>query len=615
MQKIDADITLNFPFNWEYSIDNGTSWTAVNADTDVTILATDLPTNKKIKIRSNDNNATRLGKLDDNNPRANISQEDVRFDEINIRNCGTITNLNTFLKDVISDKVIIQRTHNVENLAYMLNKSVTKFIYLGELPSVAIMDSCFEDASFGLVSPIIATETNVSARSLFKNASGNIVSRVEIKKGYSDLSGGAFYLAFPNCDIKAIGNTTLTEITPNGAAYFSQLFYQSKIEKFPSTTFSFSSTTDSYSFYKAFYIDSAKASYMPLTRFSIDSSKDYNFYYTFYTDQLSNTSTKLKFMGLDFKLFELGVNTFTGMSIDVTLPSKGGYLAKANVSNIESIDNVGDNQLLLLFKNNANSDKRWYYENVDWFPIARELAWYSGFNNQLQNIKAIGYIKCQPYIYKVNGNNIEVHSSPEFSYGGVHDTSVSMSTVKEIYNNTSNVSVGIQGYTARQEGADIKIYDKDNTLLSTIGGVTFDSATFTWDGLKLYVVTGGTIDRAGNAGQTITNVVKVYEVATGNELNELTFLSTEADEYIVGCYQANDDYTLKVAKVKYHDNGGTYEFESAKVESYDLNNGNLLVDTEPVSEDFNLISQDWIEENEFWLINTINGRECRMVGK
>ena len=231
MQKIDSDITLSFPFNWEYSIDNGTSWTAVNADTDVTILATDLPPNKKIKIRSNDSNATRLGHLDDNHPRANISQDEVHFDEINIRNCGSITDLNNFLNGVVSDKVIIQRTQNVENLEAMLMGSVTKFIHLDKLSAVTNMDSCFESSTFGLISPIIATETNVSVRSLFKDALGDIISKIKIKKGYSTLAGCAFYIAFYNCTVKAIGDINLTDITPNTDSTFAQLFFLSKIEK------------------------------------------------------------------------------------------------------------------------------------------------------------------------------------------------------------------------------------------------------------------------------------------------------------------------------------------------------------------------------------------------
>ena len=596
MQQIDADITLKFPFGFDYTIDGGSSWVSIAANTDETISADDLPVDKKISIRSNDAAATTL-------VGANISKDSVNFEEVNIRNTGTVTDISTFLDGAVCNKVFIQRANNVVNAKYILRSSVTKLVVFDEMPSIVDANDMFRSASFGYIGDLVLGATNIETRStlMFYESIGDVLSSLIIK-GESTGSEG-MYKVFYGSNIKAIGNFKVTGNNISSARNGDYMFGNCTVGKFPSCDIE--STKSSYFMRNG--LVGLNTDYIPSFKLRFKGTTVSNYCLQ---GLFSSTFNAINFAGLSFDLDKVGSNLLISTDDSAfTAPTKGGYVSNANLFGIGTVVPTGGPISSILEK--SEDSKRIYYENVNWFPTCKYLR--TETVTDLVGCKNVGFDTMRPVVFQVDGSDIDVFKSPQYSLGHLYETTVDFVTPTDTYTNTSNVSISIQGYTARQEGADIKVYDNNNNVMSTISGVTFNTANFNWLGTKLYITTGGVLDRAGAAGQTITNTITVYETTTGTVLDTYS-ITNDQDEYIVGAYQAEDSYSLKVAKVKYVDDGGTFVFSSAKVDSYNAAVNNII-DTEPIPTDFDLICQDYIEANEFTLVNSVTGDVVRMVGK
>ena len=601
MQQIDSDVTIKFPFGFEYSLDNGNTWTSVEADTDTTITVDSLPSNKKIKIRSNDAAATTL-------VGASIDKENVSFEEVNIRNAGTITNMESFLQDSVVDRVFIQRCNAVENLHWVLKASVTNVFLCDPAPNCTNASSMFYFSSFGYVGDLILSSigSTIDTRSIFSDSAGDVVSSLSVLGTSPSTTGVAN--EFRQCNIKAVGSVKLHCIGESDNNNFYQFLYGATIGKFPSMDLK---TKMGYHFmYNGGLGIKSGSDYLPTVKIDMIGSGN-NYFREALTNASSGSSTTfpVKFAGLDITHRVSGSGCMYGTNdTSIPFPTKGSLVARANLSGITSCAYTTGPISSILAK--GNNSKRTYYEDLDWFPVCRYLR--TETVTDLVGVKGAGFTLLKPAVYKVDGNNINMHTSERL--GHLYETDVSYSTIKKTYTDVSNIAVSVQGYTARQEGDDIKVYDINDNLMSTVAGVTFNSANFSWDGLKLYVVTGGVLDRAGSEGQTITNTITVYETTSGNVLNTYN-IANDADEYTVGVYQANDDYNLKIVKVKYaNDADGNFVFNSTKVDSYNKA-VTVVTDTEPVPDDVDFVCQDYIEANEFVLMDTTTGKVIRMVGK
>jgi hypothetical protein len=575
-------VSLKFDKTVEYSKDDGNNWITLDQNTLIEIPEEDLSSGKIMVRSTEDVSELNIDMLEFNKR---------RFEFINIKNGKSLTTLNEVFQYSIIDKVRINNLINIGDTTRAFKDSTLKTLFIGYMPNVTNLYDMFFRAKINLMSNFI-----------FGNKDSSVLN--------------AGYL-FEYADIKLIG-----DIIFKGKSIHNSkgMFYNSNIDFFPYIDICLEEgNVDTAEYRHSGLFVGCKSKYIlegNITALNIDSSSNGS-----YTDQVgySNNDVNLGFMsktdlhftGLTLNLYiydDSGDSdkykyTFTNSS-NLKYPFKvlrlqnspitrdlssslSGTQISSNVTNYERID-----------------DNYGYLEIPYWMPDVIELESYI-----TQNVIGATGILTKDFYLEIIKNDISLKAKDIQRFDG---------TDWDSYNNnygSSFIAGSRNGYRLFKIQDEVKIYNPTGALESTftVQSANLQMATFSADGLKVYLLKATKYDEQTGGTQQLEASYDVYDSITGTILEQNVQINLEENLEVVGIYKPYDDSNLQIVMRKWDDdgNGNIVEINSV-IRAF--NNG-IIKKEISLSDKVNLVSQNYWEDNEFMCINISTGKCIRCFGK
>jgi len=558
MTKKFYPVVLKFAFNSEYSIDNGTTWTTLAAGTRIELDPTTLPADGKVTVRSAET-VTRFNHLD----RDLLELQDRMFETVNIRNMKNVTDVDSLFYNTFIDNIRIANCQNVTKSRSMMSYVFSNNIDIGHMPNVT---DAYKMFNYSIIKAL-------SSLSIGKH---DTECNFQYFMAYSTFN----YMG----DIKIDGNLN----------DYGRIMFSAKIDVFPNVVFLQKNIHNNNRFSYAFsYLDTP---YVLDTKLLAKAAGDHMFYFA-----------KPKFMGLDLKFDMQSNSSMCDHMPNIVTPFARLIKAKSN-SYMDLFRNVDLSKLnpeltAQDIDDLAQISRPALKEIVTWLPEIIELS--SDTEIDVVGITSMGAVGLRYRIIENASTHILEDIAPLGEWG---PKSTEVNTLA-----SDTVWFCRNGWYAVQDGADIKIYDEADTLISTISNVTGSSAGFTNDAQKLYVVTGE-IDKTNTSNQTVVQDITVYNTSDATVHQSLNISDNGTNEQIVGIHRPDMGSNIQIVKTIFSDGGvGLLVPSTSKVEARaSINN---VVKTINLSDSVDYVCGHYVEDNEFCAVNRVTGKSIRCFGK
>jgi hypothetical protein len=241
-------------------------------------------------------------------------------------------------------------------------------------------------------------------------------------------------------------------------------------------------------------------------------------------------------------------------------------------------------------------------EDPQWFPEILELGTYSS-----------ALVMNSGILSTVNNRIVIIDNGTKrvAKWAETHHSDIQMNEPVSHAYTSDYIWFSRNGRYAVVDGTDVKIYENDDTVLSTIANFNPTLGAMDADGDQFHFVNGSPLDKTSDANQTVNQSIRTYDSTTGVLVNT-EYITTLQNEEIDGVYKRASDGRLNVLVSKYSDNlQGGLELTSSRIIS--IKDGDEISYSLSISVD--KIAPNFGESAEFVAINTTSSLAVRMISK
>jgi len=571
-------VVLKFDYDTEYSIDDGSNWTALAANTEVEIDGgTITSASGRVMVRATVDEATSIN-YDNLQFRKRI------FDHVNIRNGKKLGNLNNIFQYSIMDKVRINNIQALTSFSNTFSHSTIKQVDICEAPMCTDMHSMFEVANIRELSEVKGKlDTACDYRYMFKNThigkSGRLWFSGTANTAYSNKYRELFY----NSNFELMPYFELYAMATYDASSSSHLDY---------IHYAFHAIYTKYALYSKIY--SVPASTSQYNQCSAITGYDY---YTAKTYFLN--ASQLRFAGFD--IFQFGKTNSYSARQSKYMMHNNQYATSLysrfvkNQYDFNGTNNFDDNprmddSKLLNYKAKLESSDYVILEDPDWMPIFSELEVYNGHESLADGIFST-----------VNDRIVKISNGKKYiaKWADRHDNQLTYHDPVDHNLASDNVWYSRDGKYAVQDGSDIKFYDENDNALGSVS-VTPDFAQMNADGSKFYAITGDRYNTSDTNDQDISQTLTVYNTADGSQVSSFNIVN-ETNSETTGVYCPDDNSKIQLLNTKYVEDTGVMKPNESKITTCN-ENGDIKVET-ILTELASDIFPSFAEEAEFVCVN------------
>jgi len=558
-------VSLDFPYEYEYSIDDGATWTTVNANTRTNIPGADLPASKMVKVRSSSASATTFNA-------DYVGARERVLHSVNIKNGSELTTLYQAFKDTAIDKVQILNVDKVESADGAFYRSDASQVNIASMPLCTNFTNTFAYANIKELSNIRGS----------RSAATN------------------FYYTFRGCNINLLGEVFFPTDSGPVANTMNHMFWNSTIELFPNCDIVTQASSSSSDFDKMFQY--LKTAYMLTNELKTTEYRQYSPV----THNGIFQYTNMNFCGADIK-----VNSSSERGNTVTLFSNNPKLTSFSSRYVSMSTSYEINEYAFTSTPLLDSSKYEHLriparadiiEDPQWFPEILELGTYSS-----------ALVMNSGILSTVNNRIVIIDNGTKrvAKWAETHHSDIQMNEPVSHAYTSDYIWFSRNGRYAVVDGTDVKIYENDDTVLSTIANFNPTLGAMDADGDQFHFVNGSPLDKTSDANQTVNQSIRTYDSTTGVLVNT-EYITTLQNEEIDGVYKRASDGRLNVLVSKYSDDlQGGLELTSSRIIS--IKDGDKISYSLSISAD--KIAPNFAESAEFVVINTTSSLAVRMISK
>ena len=580
MIKRFMPVAIGLTEDYEYSLDDGSTWIQVNGGSKTVVEPETLPSSKIVKVRSSSENNTSIDKgLFDLAYRI--------YDEFNIKNGKSLTAVNDLFKYANINKIRLANINNVTNASHCFYGSSSKIIFVDKMPLILNTSAMFMYSNSEIVSNIIMSEQ------------GGIVD---------DASS-----MFREAKVKILGDILL-----NGDAIMNMnsIFLNSDIEFFPYFNLATSRRQRhgiNPSYGMQYMIKGMRSKYMlECTISEIDdgigsqTSNSNSFLSNIYAFQ----GNQFKFSGLNIfrsgPISDSGIdaNPFRFMGSGVVTPfrmiSGSGCrpLYSSSYSNFTNGSSIGNYISEAEYTKAKQIGGKLYFPN--WFPDVIELESY-------QNDEMIGVTSMLAKDY-----NLEIRK------GSISKKAINISGYYDKFGESTPVSIladqvysSRNGVRAYRNSNVVTIYEDDQSVRKIIDvGSDAIAGNLSSTGEHMMIVYGDRYDTVVGGTQQLTGSIKKFNTITGVLVEDIAITLPENTE-ITGVWYPSDESNLQVIVTYYDENDSANN--TSKIITRKVNG--IFLPEYSLSSIVNIVGPNYWEDNEFVCINNLTGNIIRCIGK
>ncbi len=576
MTKSYYPVILHLDYECEYSIDDGTTWNALAADTRVEIDPTTMSASKMVKVRTSSVSATSIN-------RTKMEMRDRKLSHFNIRNGKGLTNTDSLFQDTNIGEIRVNYTPNVTSANSMFYRVIANTIGNIGIPSASTFSSMFTLANIGKLGNVSAgsNATDVISSYMFNTSKINVAGEVNVPN--IGECRNMFYSAdidmFPYIDLDIPTNRTGT-YTP---AYMMFRYLKSKYALYGKYTVSYDGTLRAYLF------------------------QDYIF-----------NGMQSRFLGFDLKSYCVGSSTFKSPyyayrdSSELKAPfSRLATMSSSTSSNKLQLESFYNTNILDVLTEEDYamliSDSKKLVEIPEWMP---KLDILETLDTPVL-VGASSLLAYNDYSTDIVYSGGDMNSS----YGVTRRLNDYGFSSKDNTFSSSMVFMSKSGNYAVQTGSDIVIKDSADSTVATISGVTALSGYASIDGEHLYIVTGDVVNITNSDDQNgLTNTITKYSMTDGSVVSTHV-LTNDLNTHVSGVYAPSDDYKIKVLRTSFADDG----FNGKAASSSEITSYEPDLSTEYAKEDLpgpaDKLFPNYAENAECLCVNTQDGISYRIFGE
>jgi hypothetical protein len=544
-------VVLKFDYDTEYSIDDGSNWTALAANTEVEIDGgTITSASGRVMIRATVDEATSIN-YDNLQFRKRI------FDHVNIRNGKKLGNLNNIFQYSIMDKVRINNIQALTSFSNAFSYSTIKQVDICEAPSCTNMYSMFTQADIKELSEIKGRQdTACDYQYMFQHAHIGKSGRLWFAGSYDTPVLNKFREMFYDSEFELMPYFEIYALTYN-AGYSSSMYYFHK---------AFSDLKTKYMLYAKVYTVGTYGS----------SHTDYHYSISFgnsigQSDFIYNSS--IRFSGLD--IYQKHSTSLDSRYTSKNLFRNNQYATSffsrfvKNQYAYHNSSSITENPKFDMSKITIPIDSSNYmiFEDPEWMPLFSELDVYEGNDSLSDGIFST-----------VNDRIVKISNGKKYiaKWADRHDTKLTFGDPVDHNLASDNVWYSRDGKYAVQDGSDIKFYDENDNALGSVS-ITPDFAQMNTDGSKFYVITGNRYDTSDTNDQDISQTLTVYNTADGSQVSSFNIVN-ETNSETTGVYCPDNDSKIQLLNTKYVEDTGVMIPDESKITTCD-ESGNIALQT------------------------------------
>jgi len=583
MIKKRLPVVVELPVDGEYSVDGGTTWIPLAANTRIDIDSSEMVSDAQdVKVRS----ANAVTELDPDK----VGFRSRIYEYINFKNAKSLTSAHEIFMYTIADRIRLQNIDNVTDISSSFRYAIAESVNVGYAPEATKSDYMFYHANIDAVSQIRLSKPGAFMTNtdwMFYNSNIKILGDVLIEASVVTRAQGMFYGAhidfFPYIKV----------ITSNSDDGDTGSYRNSRMFRLLDTPYILDG-----------YIGAAPSPG------STPGEREYSIGY----DYASTT----------YALFGYTSVRFCGMTYDIEIPETGQYQTRCwsssnylkspfSVLRMRKYHFIAD-------VDDAISGTKIADKVVDYKKLEDDSA-YIEVGNWMEEVDTLGTFN-SPNV--IGATSIVVKDAYiEFIKDGLSYTSDKIAR----YYDTTFSNITINNYNADmvfgarngsrifKRGSEYTCIKADGTVIGTFTEAAEIVAGETnADGSILYLITATAYDEETNGEQQLTGSIIEYNVNSLTK-NSTTNVTLDITSQLVGIYKPYSDSNLQVITREWVDDGtdsGVYVEGDSKVRA---EKDGITLKEMSLEAKVNKVFKNYWEDNEFMCVNTETGDIVRCFGK